>query len=117
MKIVLEIDLNDSTEEVTLEYNRRAIKDMEARGFVMEDMEKKIATNTDLMLMGALKMHHGGLNATVREQVMDAIYEQYDTAELFQQLAEMVVASIPVFNGGTDTDEKKSTKKKPVLIR
>lgn len=114
MKIELEVNVNGVDENYTLQYTRDAIKVMESKGFDFNNLDAKFTTNADLMLEGALKMHHGTMNATVRRQVMDAIYDQYDAVELYAQLVEMCMDSIPAIK---DSVSEGSQKKKPVLVR
>ena len=115
MKIELEVTVNGVDETITLEYNRDAIKSMEAKGFDFNHIGDKFVTNADLMLEGALRMHHDKMNATIRKRVIDAIYEQYDAGELYSQLVEMCMDSIPAIK---DMQSDGNTeKKKSILIR
>ena len=114
MKIELDVTARGVDEVITLEYNRDAIKSMEARGFDFNHIGDKFVTNADLMLEGAMRMHHDKMNATIRKHVIDAIYEQYDAGELYTQLIEMCMDSIPAIK---DMQDGNNEKKKSTVIK
>lgn len=116
MRIELEVDVNGVSELIKLEYNRDAIKSMEARGFSIHNFDEKFATNGDLMIWGAMRMHHKQLNNTVTNKIIDAIYEEYDATELYAQLTEMIVDSIPQLKDSV-SEAGGEKKKKSVIIR
>jgi hypothetical protein len=70
----------------TLEYNRRSIQALEAKGLIITDIEEKPATMLPLLIEGAFYMHHRGL----QPNKIDAIYDNIPDKEGFiEALAEM----------------------------
>lgn len=113
-KLEVAVTVNGKEETYTLEYNRAAVKNMEARGFSIREYDDKLATQMDLLLQGALEMHHKGLNNTVREAVMSAIYDEYDVMDLYTNLMNMAVEAIPVLR---DSSSGAEGKKKLVIVK
>lgn len=55
--------------DYTLEYTRRTVQQMEAEGFVGEDVEKRPMTLLPALFAGAFKAHH----RFVKQEVIDKI--------------------------------------------
>ena len=69
-----------------LEYTRSSIKEMERRGFVIEEVLKKPLSMLPDMFAGAFIANH----RFIRRKEIDEIYEQFDNKdELVNTLAEM----------------------------
>lgn len=69
-----------------LEYTRSSIKEMERRGFVIEEVLKKPLSMLPDMFAGAFIANH----RFTRRKEIDEIYEQFDNKdELVNALAEM----------------------------
>lgn len=69
-----------------LEYTRSSIKEMERRGFVIEEVLKKPLSMLPDMFAGAFIANH----RFIRRKEIDEIYEQFDNKdELVNALAEM----------------------------
>jgi hypothetical protein len=72
--------------EYTLEYTRRTIKQMEAEGFVANDIDNRPMTLLPALFAGAFKAHH----RFVKQEVIDKIYAAMPNKEdLIGKLAEM----------------------------
>lgn len=73
-------------ENYTLEYTKRTIRAMEAKGFVAFDVETKPMTVLPTLFAGAFLANHKGLS----QEVIDEIYEALDDKEaLIAHLGEM----------------------------
>lgn len=87
--------------EYTLEYTPNSIKQMERRGFVAEDMEKKPMTILPELFAGAFIANH----SNVKREKIDEIYEQMNgKTRLVGALIEMYNDVIAAFLGD-DEDE------------
>lgn len=76
----------NSDKTYTLEYNRRSIQQMEARGLNVSEIDAKPATMIPLLIQGAFLMHHKGFTP----ERVDKIYEAIPDKEGFIEcLAEM----------------------------
>lgn len=72
--------------EYTLEFTRRTVMEMEARGFVANDVENKPMTVLPMMFEGAFLAHH----RYEKKDVIDEIYKRMTNKEdLIGKLAEM----------------------------
>ena len=56
--------------DYTLEYTRRTVQQMEAEGFVTEDVQRKPMTLLPALFAGAFKAHH----RFVKQEMIDKIY-------------------------------------------
>ena len=72
--------------DYTLEYTRRTVQQMEAEGFVGEDVEKRPMTLLPALFAGAFKAHH----RFVKQEVIDKIFAAMpDKETLIGKLSEM----------------------------
>ena len=70
--------------DYTLEYTRRTVQQMEAEGFVGEDVEKRPMTLLPALFAGAFKAHH----RFVKQEVIDKIFAAMPDAESERVAAE-----------------------------
>ena len=70
-----------------LEYNRTAVRWMEARGLDLSHFEEKMATNACALLEGAFRMHHPSV---VEDKVYEIVGFLGHRQELLQELVSMV---------------------------
>ena len=72
--------------EYTLEFTRRTVTEMERKGFVVQDVERKPMTTLPTLFAGAFLAHHRG----VRHVIIDRIFAHMtNKEELIGKLAEM----------------------------
>ena len=72
--------------EYTLEFTRRTVTEMERKGFVVQDVERKPMTTLPTLFAGAFLAHHRG----VRQDIIDKIFAHMtNKEELIGKLAEM----------------------------
>lgn len=72
--------------DYTLEYTRRTVQQMEAEGFVTEDVQRKPMTLLPALFAGAFKAHH----RFVKQEMIDKIYAAMpDKDTLISKLVEM----------------------------
>lgn len=88
----------------TLQYNRWAIKQIEARGFNVDNLSAKLVTNVELLFQGAFLMNHRFVKPKEIDTLLDKVAEKYDTAELMELLVELYMDAIPVM--GDDGEGK-----------
>lgn len=70
-----------------LEYNRMAIKEMESRGFILNDFKDKPMTTIDLAFKGLFLKNH----ARTSEKIIDEIYFQLkDKSKLIETIGQML---------------------------
>lgn len=91
----------------TLQYNRWAIKQIEARGFDLENITAKLVTNVELLFEGALKMHHMSIKPKQASKLLDKISDFYDTSDLLEILVELYTDAIPAMGEGSDEGKPK----------
>ena len=63
------INLTYKGESYTLEYNRIAVKMLEASGFVLEEFLEKPMSNIELAFAGAFVKNHKKVNQTVIDEI------------------------------------------------
>ena len=72
--------------DYVLEYTKRSIRTMEAKGFVASDVESKPMTVLPMLFAGAFLANHKGTS----QETIDAIYEALDDKEsLIARLSDM----------------------------
>ena len=72
--------------DYTLEFTRRTVTEMERKGFVVSDVERKPMTTLPTLFEGAFLAHHRG----VKKDTIDKIFAQMTNKEdLIGKLAEM----------------------------
>lgn len=72
--------------DYTLEFNRRAVKEMEAEGFRISEITDKPMTMFPMLFAGAFKMHH----MFVKDEIVEAIYDRMgDKVKLMKTLNDM----------------------------
>ena len=87
--------------DYTLEYTRRTVQQMEAEGFVGEDVEKRPMTLLPALFAGAFKAHH----RFVKQEVIDKIFAAMtDKETLIGKLSEMY--NEPIMSLLDEPDEK-----------
>lgn len=81
-----QIIVSHEGKDYTLEFTRRTVQQMEAEGFVAQDVDVKPMTILPSLFAGAFKAHH----KWVKRDVIDAIFDALPNKdELINKLAEM----------------------------
>ena len=87
--------------DYTLEYTRRTVKDMEAKGFVASDVADKPLTILPKLFAGAFLAHH----PTVKTSEIDKMYALFPRKkELISRLAEMYADPIQTLTSEPDEE-------------
>lgn len=74
--------------DYTLEYNRDSVRQMEAQGFSIIDIDSKPLTTISTLFAGAFLMHHR--NVATNRNLCDEIYRSFSRRdELIAALVEM----------------------------
>ncbi|HIS12712.1 MAG TPA: DUF5055 domain-containing protein [Candidatus Onthocola stercoravium] len=82
-----QIKLNYDNKEYILEYNRKAVSDIETLGFSMSELRNKPATMIPLMVQGAFLMHH----AKIRMDEVTEIYNSInDKSKFINAISDMI---------------------------
>lgn len=68
-----------------LGYTRESVKQIEAQGFVLEEIQSKPLTMVPLLFYGAFAVHHRG----TKRKLTDEIWEKIKGAEILTALIEM----------------------------
>ena len=72
--------------EYILEFTRRSVSEMEAKGFIASELMDKPMTNLPALFAGAFLAHH----RFVKREIIDSIYNKLTNKnELIEKLAEM----------------------------
>ena len=95
-------------EPYTLEFNRYAVKRIEAMGFSTSNLGEKLVTNVELLFYGALIKNHGThINSVKKSNVLlDVLMVEYDSEELLEILVDLMISVIPSMN--KDKEGKKT---------
>lgn len=74
--------------DYTLEYSRETIKQMESRGFRLDEIDSKPQTMFSMLFAGAFLMHHR--KAAGNTKLIEEIYSKFTNRdELFDNLVKM----------------------------
>ena len=71
-------------------YTRESVRQIEAQGFVLEEVGTKPTTMIPLLFYGAFFVHHRG----IKRKLTDEIWEQIKGEEIIKALAEMYSETI-----------------------
>lgn len=93
--IVLDID----GEEYRLEYNRSAIKKMEAKGFEITAIDTKLITSIDLLIEGSFYKNYPKLTSSKLDTLREDILNEYDIDEMLPVFVEMITDALPKSTG------------------
>lgn len=90
--------------DYTLEFNRRAVRDMEAAGFDISAVDRKPLTFMSTLFAGAFKMHHRFVKANKIDE-MQGLFADKD--KLVERLMEMYTETLDsVSNNSGDSDKE-----------
>lgn len=92
--------------DYVLQYNRWAIKQIEAKGFSVDKISDKLVTSIELMFQGALIMNHPRVKASEANKLFDAMSDDYDTSELIELLVDLYTDALPVLSGEGEGKKK-----------
>ena len=70
----------------TLEFNRRTVKEAEARGLVLEEIGSKPATMLTELVYSAFQMHHRGISRELTEQIYVSMEDKAGFVSALAQL-------------------------------
>lgn len=89
--------------EYTLEFTRETEKQMERRGFRLEEMSSQPMTMLPMLFAGAFLANH----RKVRQEVIDEIWDKLpDKTTLCEKLAELYAAPMNAFFDDPETTEE-----------
>lgn len=83
-----------------LGYTRESVKQIEAQGFVLEEIGTKPQTMIPLLFYGAFFAHHRG----IKRKLVDEIWEQIKGQEILAALVELYSETIADLMGTEVTD-------------
>ncbi len=89
--------------DYTLEYTRRTVQQMEAEGFVAEDVQRKPMTLLPALFAGAFKAHH----RFIKPETVDKIYAGMPNKDtLINKLVEMYNEPLESLMDEPDEDQE-----------
>lgn len=80
------ITLSYEGKDYTLEYDRRAVKMMERRGFNIGELESKPVTLLPQLFWGAFQKHHRNISQDTTDQILESLGSR---EALYGKLTEM----------------------------
>lgn len=91
--------------EYTLEYVRDSVRQFEAMGGSMRDMQSKIYTTVDILFYCGLRKHHKEIGVNLSKKISDRAIEEYGIDEVYPILMDKFSE---VYIGEENKDSKKS---------
>ena len=73
-----------------LGYTRESVKQIEAQGFVLEELSKKPLTMVPLLFYGAFAIHHRGIKRKLTDEIWDKIKGDEILAALIEMYSETI---------------------------
>lgn len=95
------ITLTYEKTDYTLEYNRQSVKQMEAQGFVLDELASKPMTMIPHLFYGAFFKNHRGVKRKVVDEIFDSISEK---SALLEALMEMYVETMSTLTDNTENE-------------
>lgn len=96
---------DENGKEYTLTFTRKTVKQMEARGFVTEDIRNKPLTALPMLFEGAFLAKHRHVKKEIVEDLFDHISQK---DELIEKLGEMYAEPIQALFDEPDEDDEKN---------
>lgn len=98
------IEFEDNGEKYVLEYNREAIKIMEAQGFSINEMTSKPMTMLPLAFQGLFYKNH----RKVKKSYIDECYDRFsDKEKLIEIIGDMLAESYNSLTDEVENDKEK----------
>ena len=93
--------------DYTLEYSRNAARQMEAQGFVFDQVSDKPATMIPLLVYGAFIKHNKGIKRNLVDEIYDNIVDRIDDKGdgFVQTLLEMYSETVNTLTANKSGDE------------
>lgn len=98
------IEFNYLGTDYVLEYTRKTIRDMEARGFVINEIDTKPMTRIPQLWAGAFLCHH---KREKEERINEIFNLMADRDELVKKLVEMYYSAMSTLIEEEEVDESK----------
>lgn len=100
------IVINFNGKKFILEYNRKSITTMEAKGFKINELEDKPLTTVDLLISGAFYKNHKDITD---EEIEDIISNIDDYEGFVKALVELYVKALNSIMGANEDKPKNAT--------
>ena len=91
--------------EYTLEYVRDSVRQFEAMGGNMQDIQNKVYTSVDLLFYCGLRKHHKEISPNLSKKISDKAIEEYGIEKVYPVLVEKFSS---VYMGEGNKENKKS---------
>lgn len=98
------IEFDYDGEHYTLEFSRNVIRQLEASGFVINELETKPATRIPQFFAGAFLMHH---KRTTKEKINEIFSHFTRRDELIEKLVEMYYGAMTSLIEDTEENDPK----------
>lgn len=88
------IEVERNGETLRLEYNRDAIVAMEDMGFKLRDVQDKVQSSHEMMIIGALKKNHPEKKMKEASEIAQWMIEEYGIEEIDTVLCDLYMEAI-----------------------
>lgn len=101
------ITVTYNKKDYVLEYSRNSVKQMEALGFVLDQISEKPATMIPLLVYGAFMKNNKGIKRALVDEIYDNIANKVGDGEngFIQTLLEMYAETVNVLTSNDPADE------------
>ena len=105
MSTKITIDYKNNTYE--LGFTRNTVKQMEAQGFVLDQLSEKPVTMIPLLVYGAFMYNHKGIKRALVDEIYEHITDKIGDNEngFIQTLIEMYAETVQTLTDGSAVDE------------
>lgn len=98
------INISYQDKEYTLEYTRASVKQIEALGFVVSEVEKRPFTMIPILFYGAFVEHHK-ISKKYTDEIMENIPDFYEEDGLLPVLIEMYTETVQALTSKKDASK------------
>lgn len=101
------INVQYQKKNYTLEFSRQSVRQLEANGFVLDQVGDKPVTFIPMLVFGAFAKHHKGISRKLVDEIYKNIVDKFGDDEkngFVQTLLEMYAETVNSLTGGENAD-------------
>ena len=100
------IEISHDKKKYTLEFTRQSVRQLEAQGFVLEQISDKPVTMIPLLFYGAFMKNHKGIKRSLVDEIYESIPNKFNEESGFMTtLIEMYAETIQTLTEDKEIDE------------
>jgi hypothetical protein len=103
------ITITYQNKDYTLEFSRQAVRQMEANGFVLDQISDKPMTMVPMLVYGAFAKHHRGIKRDLVDEIYEHIADKIGSdgeTGFIHALLEMYAETVNTLTGDSEPEDE-----------